>query len=367
MGTVWAARHELLGRDFALKFAVLPVNKGPEARARFLREAQIIGKLRHPNIVDVADFGEVSPDNTLYLAMELLTGESLASYIDRLGKLEPAEALAIALDIARGLTAAHAAGIVHHDIKPENIYLSESPTGGVVPKLLDFGISKRQDDETTRNVDGHPIGTPAYMSPEQALGELDVDHRTDLWSLGVVLHEMLSGKHPFVAQNYQALMTRIADDPSTPLDASVPEVVRVIVDRCLEKNPAVRYQSAEELVVALERTLAKLNKQASPLVLRGALALLFVLLLGFGLLVWMRRSPSFSPSDATPPPLSPAAAQASANPTPLPSSTAPPSAASAPLLLPTTATTHVLPAASTSKPVGSTGRRKTTSVNNPGF
>lgn len=142
MGTVWAARHELLGRDFALKFARVPTKTEPALRTRFLHEAQLVGKLRHPNIVDVTDFGEIAPDGDFFLAMELLEGESLAERIANRGPLDSYEAVSIAADIASGLSAVHAIGIVHRDVKPENIFLARSSTGSVVPKLLDFGDRK---------------------------------------------------------------------------------------------------------------------------------------------------------------------------------------------------------------------------------
>jgi serine/threonine protein kinase len=251
MGHVWAARHELLERDFALKIASVPTRSGAQLRARFLREAQIIGRLRHPNVVDVADVGELDGGGCLYLAMELLEGQSLAQRIEDKGPLDPSETLAIAIEVCRGLAAAHAAGVVHRDVKPENIFLARSSTGGIVPKLVDFGISKR-DGSSIVTLPGQLFGTPAYMSPEQALGELDIDHRTDLWSLGVVLFEMLTATHPFTADSYPALLPRIAEHPTPPLPPDVPASVQAIVMRCLEKSRQSRFPSADALREALE-------------------------------------------------------------------------------------------------------------------
>ncbi|MDC0746193.1 serine/threonine-protein kinase [Polyangium mundeleinium] len=401
MGTVWAGRHELLGRDFALKFASLPLRAGPETRARFLREAQAIGRLRHPNVVDVADFGEVAPGGGLYLAMELLEGQSLAARIEEQGALRPAEAVAVAAEIARGLAAAHTAGIVHRDIKPENIFLARGMRGGLVPKLLDFGISKQQQaDETPSTLNGVPFGTPAYMSPEQALGELDVDHRSDVWSLGVVLHEMIAGKHPFVAPNYQALMTKIAESPAAPLDTSVPQVVRGIVTKCLQKNPADRYADADALATALEDALGRLGPSgdvaierpralpslrppasadtthASPSKRGPALVAAVIaaaLLAGLAAVGLGGRRDDAEPPAPSPPPSAP---KAEALPTP--QQTALPTAA--PSAAPTTTTTHApgtprtantvthTPSGSTSgKASGPAGKRPTTNVNDPGF
>ncbi|MDI3285529.1 serine/threonine-protein kinase [Polyangium sp. 15x6] len=400
MGTVWAGRHELLGRDFALKFASLPVRAGPDARARFLREAQAIGRLRHPNVVDVADFGEVAPGGGLYLAMELLEGQSLAARIEEQGALRPAEAVAIAAEIARGLAAAHAAGIVHRDIKPENIFLARGMRGGLVPKLLDFGISKQQQaDETPSAMNGVTFGTPAYMSPEQALGELDVDHRSDVWSLGVVLHEMLAGKHPFVAPNYQALMTKIAESPAASLDASVPEVVRKIVTRCLQKAPADRFADADALAAALEDALARigpgevaierpralpsLRPPTSADAARPAFSsrrgpALAAAVVAVGLLAGLAVVALAGKRDAEPaaPAPAPSASAAEALPTPRettlpatpPSATAAATTTQAPLAPRSANTvTHAPSGSASGKASGTTGKRPTTNVNDPGF
>jgi serine/threonine protein kinase len=253
MGTVWAARHELLGRDFALKLTSISPRAGADIRARFLREAQIVGKLRHPNVVDVADVGDVGPGTGLYLAMELLEGQSLAERIAEHGPFDPPEALAVASEVCRGLAAAHAAGVVHRDIKPENIFLARGPSGRIVPKLLDFGISKATGSgQALITLDGQLFGTPAYMSPEQALGEVNVDLRTDVWSLGVVLYEMLTGRRPFLAESYPALLPLIADKDFTPLPDSVPADIREIIVRCLAKPKAARFPSADALRQALD-------------------------------------------------------------------------------------------------------------------
>jgi len=249
MGTVWSARHELLGRDFALKFARVRTDDDSAAHTRFRTEAQLLGKLRHPNIVDVTDFGEASPEGEFFLAMELLEGESLADRIDRQKHLESNESVSIAADIARGLAAVHAVGIVHRDVKPENIFLARSPTGSIVPKLLDFGISKERGEVTAQQ--RALTGTPAYMSPEQANGETQLDPRTDIWSLGVVLYEMLTGTHPFVEPNYQALMTAIAERPYRPLTKNIPAGICRVVDRCLAKRPEDRFANCTDLAAAL--------------------------------------------------------------------------------------------------------------------
>jgi serine/threonine-protein kinase len=249
-GTVWAARHEVLDRDLALKIAAVGAGAGRDVRARFVREARIVARLRHPNIVDIADAGEVGGGEHLYLAMELLEGSSLAQWIAAHGPLAPAEALAVAAEVCRGLSAAHAAGVIHRDIKPENIFLARGSTGGFIPKLLDFGVSSARGLTTLRH--GQLFGTPAYMSPEQALGEA-VDHRSDVWSLGVVLYEMLTARHPFIADSYPALLPLIIEKPPPPLPASIPLEVRTVVAGCLAKDRADRYPSADALLDAIDR------------------------------------------------------------------------------------------------------------------
>jgi serine/threonine protein kinase len=372
MGTVWAARHELLSRDFALKFARVPAKADPNVRARFQREAQLAGKLRHPNIVDVTDFGEVSPDGDFFLAMELLEGETLAERIEQRGPIESYEAVAIAADVARGLSAVHAIGIVHRDVKPENIFLARNPTSGTTAKLLDFGISKEQDDSLTTQ-HGTLTGTPAYMSPEQANGETKLDPRTDIWSVGVVLYEMLTGKHPFVEQNYQALMTAIAECPHVPLESNVPDTIRHIVDRCLAKRPSDRYSTSDELIDALmsvekgqgQRSLGQhaqlpLNKRW----LAGGSVLVAVAVAGIA--AWMSTSRN-QPSESHSPPAPSLAAETAAPPSsslaPLMSDVAPSSSATS---VASSAPTPTLQA-TTQQKARTPSKRPTTSVTTPGF
>lgn len=254
-GTVWAARHELLGREFALKIAGGGEHTTHRMRELFLREVQIVGKLRHPNIVDIADAGELGPGEGLYLTMELLRGESLAQRIAR-GPLPPADAMAIAAAVCRGLGAAHEAGVVHRDLKPENIFLARGLAGGVVPKLLDFGVSSARGVPTLDP--GRIFATPAYMSPEQALGEDECDARTDVWALGVVIYEMLTGRHPFTAHSYAALLPLIIEAPYPPLPETIPAEVCSVVAGCLAKDRTDRYPGAEELRAAIERARAAL-------------------------------------------------------------------------------------------------------------
>jgi serine/threonine-protein kinase len=255
MGTVWAARHELLGREVALKIASSDGLGTAEARAAFLREALIVGRLRHPNIVDIADAGEVEPGGDVYLAMELLEGEPLSARIAR-GPMLVEEAAAVALALALGLAAAHAAGVVHRDLKPANVFLARGPAGGVRPKLLDFGVSSALDLKSL--VRGRVLATPAYMSPEQADGMEDIDERTDLWSLGVVLHEMICGRRPFAASTYAGLVAAISEGVPAPLPPTVPVELRTVIAGCMARDRADRYPSAQAVLEALERARAAL-------------------------------------------------------------------------------------------------------------
>jgi serine/threonine protein kinase len=378
MGTVWAARHELLGRDFALKFARVPAQTDSAIRTRFQLEAQLVGKLRHPNIVDVTDFGEVSPDGDFFLAMELLEGESLAERIEHRGRLESYEAVTIAADVARGLVAVHSVGIVHRDVKPENIFLARSPTGNIVPKLLDFGISKERNDSLTTQQgtqQGTLTGTPAYMSPEQAIGETKLDPRTDIWSLGVVLYEMLMGKHPFVEQNYQALMTAIAERPHDPLDPTLPAAVCRIVDRCLDKRPNDRYSSSEELADALLSVAAgaltaspRSRTQTRRRKLGFVLAFASALLLVASVYVWIaKHSTAPTPHIDTSPrvEMTPSAETSTVPVVEPPSPLAPSPSISAVIAASARATAPLL---TTTRPAARTrDKRSSTSVTTPGF
>lgn len=370
MGTVWAARHELLGRDFALKFARVPTTTDPALRARFQHEAQLVGKLRHPNIVDVTDFGEIAPDGDFFLAMELLEGESLADRIAKHGPLDSYEAVTIAADVAKGLSAVHAIGIVHRDVKPENIFLARSATGSIVPKLLDFGISKEWSD-TLATPNGALTGTPAYMSPEQANGETALDPRTDIWSLGVVLYEMLTGKHPFVESNYQALMRAIAEAPHVPLAGGVPQRIRHVVECCLSKRPEDRYQTGKALADALLATVDHEAARARPSsrtrrvlpIAALSLSLLAVIVAGA---MWLTRQPPPSSGDI----------EAAAKPTtsttsatkPLESTSSAPDRTSPPATSSTTPTSPFSRPSATTRPQTSAhGKRVPTSVDSPGF
>jgi predicted Ser/Thr protein kinase/WD40 repeat protein len=266
MGVVYRAEDETLRRVVALK--LLPDASGSdERRQRFLREARSAAAITHPNVATVYQVGEA--EGRVYIAMELVAGENLRERMNR-GRLDLAEARELATQIARGLAAAHAQGIVHRDLKPENVMIT--PDG--VVKLLDFGLAKTALESPASGKteaalaktatlvtsdEGRIMGTPEYMSPEQALGA-PLDVRSDVFSLGIVLYEMLSGQRPFDGTTTGALLVAIARDTPRPLRQVAPEVdegLEAIVTRCLAKAPAERFGSAAEIVNAL-------SGQASP-------------------------------------------------------------------------------------------------------
>ncbi len=248
MGVVYAATDTRLDRTVALKFLPTALNEDREARARFATEARAASALDHPNICTVHDIGE-SDDGRVYIAMAYYEGETLEEKIRR-GPLRPDEALNYAGQVARGLAKAHAAGIVHRDIKPANVIVTEDG----IAKILDFGLAKLEDVRHTRT--GHVLGTIRYMSPEQSSGET-VDHRTDLWSVGVLLYEMLTGRYPFGEGRVPAILHAILNEDPPALSRTNPNVpagIERIVDGCLAKDPRRRYASAEALLADIERS-----------------------------------------------------------------------------------------------------------------
>ncbi len=249
MGEVYRARDTRLGREVAIKVLPQELTRDPQRLARFEREARSSSALNHRNIVTIHDFS--SHDDETWLVMELVRGESLREVITR-GPLPLKKVLGIATGIAEGLAAAHAAGIVHRDLKPENVMV----TGDGTAKILDFGLVKQapisdvtnSPTETKVSRDGVILGTAAYMSPEQARGE-EVDFRADQFSLGLMIYEMVTGKHPFRRATAVETLAAILKDDPPPLG----EPLGWIVERCLQKNPAERYGSTADLAHDLRR------------------------------------------------------------------------------------------------------------------
>jgi serine/threonine protein kinase len=252
MGAVWLAHDRSLDRPCALKLLDPSRGGDPEALARFAREARITGQIHSVNVVEVFEHGVW--EGAHFIVMEFLEGEDLATKLERSGKLRPHEVYSIVAQMARGLVRAHAIGIVHRDLKPENVFLVPED-GKTVVKLLDFGIAHHDTysprDHATRA--GAMMGTPCYMSPEQALGK-PTDWRSDLWTLGVLAFQCLTGRLPFMHDALGGLMVLILQAPIPAIRAQNPEwslALEAFWQRASQREPARRFQSAGELSDAL--------------------------------------------------------------------------------------------------------------------
>ena len=253
MGMVWVGRDLTLDIDVAIKL-IRHDRAAPEARGRLLQEARAAARIGHPSIVRVFDFGE-SIEGDPFIVMELLHGESLSGVLQRRQRLAPLVAVSTLLPVASALVAAHSKGIVHRDLKPDNLLLVSTEAGALVPKLLDFGIARLLDADPERRftLAGEVLGSPDYMSPEQARGEIDVGAATDIWAFSVLLYEAITGKRPFNGINYNALILAIitaTPTPTTELAAGDGELWSILA-RGLEKDATARWPSMRELGVAL--------------------------------------------------------------------------------------------------------------------
>ncbi len=254
MGHVFRARDSRLGRMVALKLLPADVARDPNRRYRFESEARAAGSLNHKNIVHLFDFG--NEDGILYLVSELVAGETVGVILEQ-GALELSRIVDLARQIAAALAAAHAAGIVHRDLKPDNVMVTAD--GRV--KVLDFGLAKQLNGEApgtpdatltvARTQPGEVMGTVGYMSPEQVLGKT-ADHRSDIFSFGVVLYEMATGKQAFHRGSFISTMDAVLNFTPPALPPSLPPALNLIVRRCIEKDPASRFPSAKEVGFALE-------------------------------------------------------------------------------------------------------------------
>jgi serine/threonine protein kinase len=257
MGVVVAARHQHVHHRVALKFLTRELANDPAATARFLREGQSAGAIRCEHVVRTIDAGKL-PDGTPYLVMELLEGADLAHVLEQSGKLEEQVAVGYVLQALVAVSEAHALGIVHRDLKPSNLFLATEPDGSTVLKILDFGISKVHPtpgaNAANLTVTGSLLGSPLYMSPEQIRSAKLVDHRSDLWSLGVILHELVTGRHPFTAEQVPGVLAAIVADAPPSVRSLRPELSReleAVVLRCLTKDPNARFATAAEVAEAL--------------------------------------------------------------------------------------------------------------------
>lgn len=254
MGAVYRAEHVHMRKAVAVKVLHREMTAFPEVVARFEREAVAAGRIDHPHVVAASDFGRLD-NGSFYLALEFVEGQSLAKRIDRGGALEPERALRIARQILEALHAAHSVGIVHRDLKPDNVMLVEREGDPDYVKVLDFGIAKIKvedsGDQQVLTKIGTVFGTPEYMSPEQARGDL-VDARADLYTVGVILYEMLSGVSPFKDQDLVVVLTRHLTADPPPLPDSIDPVIVDLVMLMLRKSPDERVQSAQELIERID-------------------------------------------------------------------------------------------------------------------
>lgn len=293
-GTVYRARHPVIGAPAAVKVLDARLSKDPRMISRFIDEARAASRARHPSIVEVFNFGRL-PDGRRYFVMELLEGEPLDALLARRGRLELTECVTLLAPIADALAVAHAAGVTHRDIKPANIYIcADGP-----PKLVDFGVAKLLDGRATRDrtAKGVLVGTPSYMSPEQCLGE-QITPAADVYALGVVAWEMLAGRLPFVGESSVAVMNaHIADSPP-PLHRDVPGLnpsVTAALEAMLAKDPTARPDPVAG-IAALTAGVADAGTRRRGWAMAGVL-----LAAGLGAGVWfaMREPPARPPSAAS--------------------------------------------------------------------
>jgi eukaryotic-like serine/threonine-protein kinase len=252
MGRVFAARHTVLGAMVAIKILKRGAVNDSDVARRFLREARAAVRLRSEHVAKVIDVGQL-PGGEPFMVMELLEGTDLATLL-RSGAFPPDRAARCVIEACDGIGEAHRHGIIHRDVKPSNLFLTTLAGGATIIKVLDFGIATAADDDVDRGMTttSSLLGSPMYMSPEQLRSSKQVDARSDVWSLGVTLYELVSGKHPFGGPTFTALSIAIAIEPHVPLTDAPPELV-AIVERCLAKEPEDRYATVAELADALSR------------------------------------------------------------------------------------------------------------------
>ncbi|MBI5532972.1 MAG: serine/threonine protein kinase [Deltaproteobacteria bacterium] len=260
MATVWTAKNTSL--DVLVAIKLIRANTTAQgAAARLLQEARAAAGIDHPGIIRVFDFGSTAR-NEPFIVMELLEGESLAALLRHRARIDAVKAVQTMLPVADALASAHAKGVIHRDLKPDNIFLHCPESGRTQPKVLDFGIARLQKAvEHKLTAAGSILGSPAYMAPEQAVGSEDLDHRIDIWAFTVVLYEMMTGAPPFEASNYNALLRQILERDPVPTTqmAAGDAALWAIVSRGLHKDPDKRWQSIRSMGSALAQWLQKLG------------------------------------------------------------------------------------------------------------
>jgi serine/threonine-protein kinase len=273
MGIVYEVEHVVIEKHLALKVLRDDYSSRPEVVARFRQEAKSASRIGNEHIVDISDFGE-TPNGASYFVMELLDGEDLANVLAREGTLPLSRAADIVTQCARALAAAHAKGIVHRDMKPENVFLTRRENRPDFVKIVDFGIAKMSDVETAGQPGrkltktGMIFGTPEYMSPEQAGGKA-LDHRVDIYALGVIFFELLTGRVPFSGDTFMGVLTQhMFEAPPSLVQANpaiqVPDSVETFVRKSLAKDPGDRFQTCDELIAALEKAVRGVSLSSPP-------------------------------------------------------------------------------------------------------
>ncbi|MGB8297542.1 MAG: serine/threonine-protein kinase, partial [Polyangia bacterium] len=256
MGVVYLAEHPVIGRKVAMKAIHPELSRNPEVVSRFVTEAKAVNQIGNEHIVDIHDFG-TTPDGDFYFIMEFLQGEALSDRIKREAPLDPARALDIAAQVADALAASHAHGIIHRDLKPENIFLIHKGNTNDFVKVLDFGLAKLTsgDDKVSHKTrTGSVMGTPYYMSPEQCEGRPNIDHRADVYSLGVILFEMMTRQVPFGGEGYGEIIVKHITAPVPSPRALNPRLSaahEAILLRALAKNRDERFRGMDDFRVAM--------------------------------------------------------------------------------------------------------------------
>ncbi len=270
MGSVYSGIQPLIGKRVAIKVLLPEYAANPEVVARFKQEARAVNQAQSQHIVDIFSFGTL-PDGRQYFVMEHLNGFPLRQFIENRGAISLQEATQILFSVAKGLLAAHVKGIVHRDIKPENIFVQTDEAGALTAKILDFGIAKFQRglgnavNYSTRT--GAAIGTPFYMSPEQCRG-IDVDHRTDIYALGVIMFEIFTGRLPFSSKSFIDLVNKhISEEPPSPkaIKDTIPEDLSAFILRCMAKTPSRRPQTMQQFITELTTIASSRSASANAL------------------------------------------------------------------------------------------------------